>query len=179
MLCWNTLRIIGRQFFHSMNHKRRRSRWRNIRKWMRLKALAFRMKFLKEPAGCPKIKKKRAGYGSMMQRAGELHWQLEGSNGASATSRCGISNVWLASRYPDQQAIKGMQQKAREPRNMAKASCKAPMELLQLQVAGSGSRHCVTVLCSRELGSPEMARASCKAPMELLQRQVARSPFCD
>ena len=50
-----------------------------------------------------------------------------------------FSSCLLASRYPDQQAMLCMMQRAGDPRNMAKASCtgKAQMELLQLQVVGS------------------------------------------
>ena len=40
--------------------------------------------------------------------------QLQGSNGASATASCRISILWLASRYPDQQAVKCIKQRARQ-----------------------------------------------------------------
>ena len=71
---------------------------------------------------------------------------------------------------------------------MARASCKAPMELLQQQVAEStfcllASRYsywqAVKYMQQRARQPRNMARVSCKAPMELLQQQVAGSPFCN
>ena len=57
------------------------------------------------------------------------------SNGSSATASCRVSILVLGSRYPDQQLGSCMEWRARQARNMATASSKASMDLLQLQVA--------------------------------------------
>ena len=60
------------------------------------------MKFLKEPAGCPKIKKKRSSYGSgpAVQATGEAWGGPIGSPPAPGGVRSGVGSCMLWKRLP-------------------------------------------------------------------------------
>ena len=134
----------------------------------------------------PAIYKRYAAESLRAQKYGQS--QLQGSNGTIATASCRISILWLDSRYPDQQAIRYMQQHVGKHINMARAGwyllASHNMEILQLAVAEVGALQLALAIFLDSLALCCIHGIACQSgylltcyKMEILQLAAAEAPL--